>query len=47
MDYTHLYRLTKQDLKDIIVRYYPHLKGSLYKCSKQDLIGEIKNRKIL
>jgi hypothetical protein len=47
MDYTHLYRLTKQDLKDIIVRYYPHLKGSLYKCAKRDLIDEIKIRGIL
>lgn len=44
MDYTHLYRLTKQDLKDIIVLHYPHLKGSLYKCSKRDLIAEIKER---
>ena len=47
MDYLHLYRLTKQDLKDIIALYFPHLEGSLYKCSKQDLIGEIKERKIL
>ena len=47
MEYANLYRLTKQDLKDIIVRYYPHLAGSLYKCTKQDLIGEIKSRNIL
>ena len=47
MDYTHLFRLTKQDLVDIIVHNYPHLKGSLYKCTKRDLIGEIKERDIL
>lgn len=47
MDYIHLYRLTKQDLMEIIILHYPHLKGSLYKCTKQDLIGEIKERKIL
>lgn len=46
MNYMHLYRLTKDDLKHIIVVNYPHLKGSLYKCSKQDLIGEIIKRKI-
>jgi hypothetical protein len=46
MDYTHLYRLTKTDLKHIIVFHYPHLKGSLYKCSKADLIAEIIERKI-
>lgn len=46
-DYFHLYKLTKEDLKSIICKYYPHLRGSLYKCSKQDLIGEIKSRGIL
>ena len=44
MDYEHLFRLTKQDLMDIIISQYPHLKGSLYKCTKRDLIGEIKKR---
>lgn len=47
MDYIHLYRLTKQDLKDIIVRYYPYLKGSLYKCTKRDLVATIKEREII
>lgn len=46
MNYLNLYRLTKKDLKDIIVSQYPHLKGSLYKCSKRDLVGEIKNREM-
>lgn len=47
MEYKHLYRLTKHDLYDIIVRYYPHLRGSLYKCTKANLIEEIKTRNIL
>lgn len=47
MDYTHLFRLTKQDLVDIIVHNYPHLKGSLYKCTKRDLVAEIKEMDIL
>lgn len=47
MNYLHLYNLTKEDLKGIICHYYPYLKGSLYKCTKQDLIAEIKNRNIL
>jgi len=47
MNYEHLYRLTKEDLKYIIVFNYPHLKGSLYKCTKRDLIDEIISRKIL
>ena len=42
MNYEHLYRLTKDDLKSIVTAFKQHLKGSLYKCSKQDLIGEIK-----
>ena len=46
MDYKHLHRLTRADLIHIIVFNYPHLKGSLYKCSKADLIGEIIERKI-
>jgi hypothetical protein len=47
MDYMHLWRLTKRDLREIIALHCPHLKNSLYKCSKQDLIGEIKKRGIL
>ena len=46
MKYVNLYRLTKDDLKDIITSQYPHLRGSLYKCSKRDLVSEIKNRKM-
>lgn len=47
MDYIHLYRLTKQDLRDIIAKALPHLKGSLYMCTKQDLIGIIRKENIL
>lgn len=47
MDFVHLYRLTKRDLMDIIVKFLPHLKGSLYMCSKQDLIGIIRDRNLL
>lgn len=46
MDYEHLYRLTKDDLKSVITSHYPHLRGALYKCCKRDLIGEIKKRNI-
>ena len=47
MDYNHLYRLTKTDLVAIIIKEYPYLKGSLYKCTKRDLVAEIKDRHIL
>lgn len=42
MDYKHLFRLTKADLVGLIVAFKPHLKGSLYQCTKQDLVGELK-----
>ena len=44
MNYEHLFRLTKEDLLIIISRIYPHLANSLYKASKRDIIGELKNR---
>ena len=47
MNYEHLYRLTKQDLKDIVVKFLPHLRGSLYKCTKRDLVAEIKKHGII
>ena len=43
MKYEHLYRLTKEDLKSLICTFKPHLKGSLYACSKNDLVGELKD----
>lgn len=46
-DYNFLLRKTKDYLKSIILYAEPHLKGSLYKCSKRDLIGIIKNDEIL
>ncbi len=42
MDYEHLFRLTKADLVGLIVAFKPHLKGSLYQCTKQDLVSELK-----
>ena len=42
MDYIHLYRLSKQDLISLVIAFKPHLKGSLYKCSKKDLVCELK-----
>lgn len=46
-DYNFLLRKTKDYLKSIIIYAEPHLKGSLYKCSKRDLVGIIKNDEIL
>lgn len=46
MNYADLFNLKKETLKQIIVSQYPHLAGSLYKCTKRDLVAEIKNRKI-
>lgn len=45
-NYHSRWGLTKKDLICMILYFYPHLKGSLYMCSKRDLIGEIKERKI-
>lgn len=46
MNYQNLFKLTKGDLRAIIVSQYPHLRGSLYKCTKRDLVAEIHNRKM-
>lgn len=46
-NYDFLLRKTKNYLKSIIIYSKPHLKGSLYKCSKKDLIGIIKKDKLL
>jgi len=46
-NYDFLKRKTKDYLKNIIIYSMPHLKGSLYKCSKKDLIFIIKDEKIL
>lgn len=45
--YNFLLRKTKDYLKYLIVYAMPHYKGSLYKCSKSDLIGIIKNEKLI
>lgn len=45
INYGHLYRLTKADLLAILSAFYPHLKGSFYKATKRDIIGELYDRK--
>ena len=45
--YDFLLRKTKDHLKSIIVFAMPHYKGSLYKCTKSDLIGIIKSEKLI
>ena len=46
MNYADLLVLKKKTLKNILISQYPHLAGSLYKCTKRALVAEIKNRKI-
>lgn len=46
-DHKHLFRMKKEDLKSFIVREIPHYKGTLYMCSKRDLIGIIKEEKLI
>lgn len=46
-NYNFLLSKSKDYLKSIIVYAMPYLKGSLYKCSKSDLIGIIKKDEIL
>ena len=46
-NYDFLLKKTKNYLKSIIIYSEPHLKGSLYKCSKRDLIGIIKKEELL
>jgi hypothetical protein len=45
--YDFLLRKTKGHLKSIIIFAMPHYKGSLYKCAKRDLIGIIKDEKLI
>ena len=45
--YDFLLRKTKDHLKSIIIFAMPHYKGSLYKCTKSDLIGIIKDEKLI